>query len=123
MGLPATKNFPSGVSIPVIDSFSNSAISEFLKSNQPRSQRGWFDNDLPNFQLARGIYIGTEGFFDLWILEDNGDFENPGGVVKPFLGIAGGIIHPMFPRQVLSSVTDLRGNVHKTTAVNIEIKY
>lgn len=111
------KNFPASRCVVIANSFGrvllgNNKSDPYYKmaNNLPALNRVNFNDPLPG--RARGIYIGASGNFDIFI-------ELPGnsGVVIPFLGIAGGVTHPICPAIIW------RNDRYTTDAPNIVVHY
>ena len=80
----------------------------------PSSRLRKFNEELPAGSC--GIYIGESGNFNLFVIK-SGDND---GTITPYIGIAGGVIHPISARQIVSRNV---GSVGATTARHIVVEY
>ena len=102
---PGTKNYPSGESVLITDTFSK---WDYDRVNT--SKLFGFNEELPH--SARGLYIGgTSGTtYNVWIEESDGS-------IVPHYQLTPGVVHPIYPRRVI----DEKGK--RTTAPKLIIKY
>jgi len=102
---PGTKNYPSGESVMITDTFNR---HDYDQVNQ--SKLFGFNEELPS--SARGLFIGGESgqTYTVWMMESDGS-------IVPHYQLVPGVIHPIFPRQVV----DVEGK--RTTATKLIIKY
>jgi len=85
---------PAELTIAVIDTF-QATEGQAAVDALPASRKIRFNTDLSS--AGRGVFIGRSGNYNLFVQE----WGASAGEITPYIGIAGGVWHPMVIRRVV----------------------